>query len=548
MKVHHLVLSSLLGLTFLSLSIENLQAVAPDYDSCNVVTINSTSTDVPKNIVDSSAVISNLTVSNAGTYILDVDLNLSITHTSASNLDIILKSPNGTQTVITTDNGGLNDNVFNGTLFDDQALETVTDKLYTNLVVASPLIPEGALGKFKGENPNGTWALSVGDDASGDIGELSAWSLIITACDGDFPGVASNEEVVDNTPLNLIDNNTSTPAFSIINVADRLGQLCDLQLFVDLDHTWSADIDMYLTGPNGSKIAITTDNGGANNNVFAGTIFTDSAIDNVSDRAYINLVVATPLQPEGAMSHFDGINPNGEWKLTVADDQTIDLGVLKSWRLSIKTCGLDTDQDTVADVADNCPEVPNTVQTDIDSDGFGDACDECMENPNKSTAGVCGCNVSDVDTDLDGSFDCQETCVSDPNKTSPGVCGCGIADLDADSTGITDCLPKQEVSSLVAKLASVKFSTKAKKIKQRRAILSQIQTLLDSLNNNVQANFSNMSFTSGNSQTTVNDLVAKLKKLIKKVKGGYKQDKATFNKRKKNANKSMLVLESVFNN
>lgn len=38
--------------------------------------------------------------------------------------------------------------------------------------------------------------------------------------------------------------------------------------------------------------------------------------------------------------------------------------------------GPDRDADGVADVQDNCPEVPNRDQADRDGDGRGDACSE----------------------------------------------------------------------------------------------------------------------------------------------------------------------------
>jgi hypothetical protein len=79
-----------------------------------------------------------------GPYLWDVDLNTFITHTSAADLDITLTSPAGTTVTITTDNGGTNDHVFNGTQWDDNVTDLVMSHVYTNGVAATPLSPRAA--------------------------------------------------------------------------------------------------------------------------------------------------------------------------------------------------------------------------------------------------------------------------------------------------------------------------------------------------------------------------------------------------------------------
>ena len=113
-------------------------------------------------------------------YLLDVDLRVSVTHTACGQLHITLKSPGGPTIAISTGNGELDDDVFNGTVFDDQALIPISDALFLNTVVFSHAAPEGALGRFRGEDPNGEWTLSIRDDTGGEIGAISGWSLRLT--------------------------------------------------------------------------------------------------------------------------------------------------------------------------------------------------------------------------------------------------------------------------------------------------------------------------------------------------------------------------------
>ena len=51
-----------------------------------------------------------------------------------------------------------------------------TDHAYVNLTLATPLAPEEPLGAFIGEDPNGTWTLTITDDLAGDGGDVT-WAL-----------------------------------------------------------------------------------------------------------------------------------------------------------------------------------------------------------------------------------------------------------------------------------------------------------------------------------------------------------------------------------
>ncbi len=84
------------------------------------------------------------------------------------------------------------------------------------------------------------------------------------------------------------------------------------------------------------------------------------------------------------------------------------------------TPSLDTDEDGIADVVDNCPEIANANQTDTDGDGIGDTCD---------------------DDDSDGVFNLEDNCLSDANSDQLDTDGDGIGDVcddDDDNDTILD--------------------------------------------------------------------------------------------------------------
>ena len=277
-----------------------------------------------------------INVSGMGTRLLDLNLQTFITHTFPGDLDITLRSPSGTEVRITSDNGGGNDNVFNGTIWDDQggaAPTPVTDAAYATNVVQTRLQIEAALAKFNGENPNGTWTLIVNDDAAIDTGNLSNWSLEVTTIDAPLSTQSFSASSGDIN-LAILDNSTIS---TVISVAGQSGQIVDLDLTTFITHTFAGDLDITLQSPSGTIIVISTDNGGSNNNVFAGTIWDDQADNPATDFIYTSGVVASRLVPEGALAGFFGENPNGNWTLRVTDDAGGDIGSLQSWSLAFTT-------------------------------------------------------------------------------------------------------------------------------------------------------------------------------------------------------------------
>jgi subtilisin-like proprotein convertase family protein len=132
--------------------------------------------------------------------VLSLRLRTDLYHPASAQLDVTLQAPSGRAVTITTDNGLAG--VFNGTVWDDKANPNgavpyvtndglVTDHAYSASVLATSLVVEEALSAFMGEDPNGTWTLTLADDTSGIVGVLNGWTLDIVAFQ--FPTVCATD-------------------------------------------------------------------------------------------------------------------------------------------------------------------------------------------------------------------------------------------------------------------------------------------------------------------------------------------------------------------
>lgn len=131
----------------------------------------------------------------------------------------------------------------------------------------------------------------------------------------------------------------ASPYPATITVSGQSGVITDLNVTLNgLSHTFAADLDIVLIGPNGAAVALLLDRGGGSDFVNAGVTFDDEASGFVT-----NPVSGGAFKPSGsggsyggtlpagtilsnALSVFDGLGLNGIWALYVFDDLGDDSG------------------------------------------------------------------------------------------------------------------------------------------------------------------------------------------------------------------------------
>ncbi|NNE32872.1 MAG: T9SS type A sorting domain-containing protein [Winogradskyella sp.] len=103
------------------------------------------------------------------------------------------------------------------------------------------------------------------------------------------------------------------------------------QVDIDITHTWSGDVELFLIAPDGTTIVeLTTDNGGGGDN-FTGTQFRDDAATPVTSGT---APFSGPHQPEQPLTTFNGIDADGTWTLNFCDDAGGDVGTFNSWSIT----------------------------------------------------------------------------------------------------------------------------------------------------------------------------------------------------------------------
>jgi len=195
-----------------------------------------------------------------------------------------------------------------------------------------------------------TVGLTLTNATGADLGTLTAATLTIV--DNDL--VYGTITYSNANQILILDASPASPYPSLINVSNLVGVISKVTVrFINLTHTFPADIEALLVGPEGQSVLLMSDAGGSVHVSGATLGFDDSAATLLPQNGPI--VTSTnrptdyppsdafyspaPAGPYGSsLSVFNGGNPNGAWSLYIMDDRGSDSGVITNgWQLTVTT-------------------------------------------------------------------------------------------------------------------------------------------------------------------------------------------------------------------
>lgn len=232
---------------------------------------------------------------------------------------------------------------------------------------ASDAMPSGTV-TFAAQETEQIVAVNVGGDLAAEADEAFAVTLSnptngATLTTATATGTILNDDekstFVNSQAIAMRDRSdshpySSEPYPSEIEVSALQGHLSDVQVTLKaIDHTWPDDIDILLVGPTGAKTLLLSDVGGASDIANVTLSFDAAATASLPDSTRLisgtyrptnvgsgdRFAAPAPAGPYDAdLSVFKGTDPNGTWRLYVADDTGFDQGAIAAgWSLMMTT-------------------------------------------------------------------------------------------------------------------------------------------------------------------------------------------------------------------
>ncbi len=294
-----------------------------------------------------SAVFSVATISGATSYTWALPSGASITSGSGTNTVTILFSSSGSGTVSVTGTNSCGSGSSSSTTIVVNATPAATVVSPTGPVV----ICNGGNVQLSYTSVGGVayqWQLNGSDISGANASPYTAsatgnYSVVATTA------FATTQTVTNSTQVSIPDN-SCTPATSVIAVSAYSSAIAtaQIQVKINITHTWVGDLVIVLLAPNGSIIGLSNQTGSSGNSGdnFTNTVFTDAAAavlpttgapytgsyKPVATTFTTCTTTITNVTTFGAIGS-GSLNPNGNWTLKVFDRAGSDLGTIDNWSL-----------------------------------------------------------------------------------------------------------------------------------------------------------------------------------------------------------------------
>ena len=131
-----------------------------------------------------------------------------------------------------------------------------------------------------------------------------------------------------DTPVNIPDDGILSSTIDVIETFN----IGDVNVELDITHTRTADLDVFLVSEQGTRIELFSDIGGAEDN-FTNTILDDDAVAPIASAFAPFTGIFHPL---GDLNSLTGETVTGTWTLEITDDSADGVGTLNNWSLIVE--------------------------------------------------------------------------------------------------------------------------------------------------------------------------------------------------------------------
>ncbi len=230
------------------------------------------------------------------------------------------------------------------------------------------------------------------------------------------------------TPVPIPDQGAAgDPLVVTVDVPD-CGTILDVNLGLNLTHTWMGDLNISVLSPAGTLVVLTDGTPDDSSNLGGLYTFDDEAATTFDSAALAapnsaSLITPGSYRGDQMLAAFDGQDKQGIWTITIDDTFTADTGTLNSLSLAI--------QNAAAACGDGCVD-PGEECDDgnlINGDGCSDLCEIEVDPCGPGAGDCCSANGTPGCDDADC---CNTVCAVDPfccNVSWDSICAEEAEDL-----------------------------------------------------------------------------------------------------------------------